>query len=171
MVGDVTETVTVSWAVEWSEVVINALDPGLVPDGSGEALADATARIVAAMAACRVRRHIGFGSPVLGLRPRDVPTVRLRLNRWVDATVREQEYRQMRGMLEAATTTDVDWTIVRFTHRSRRLNRGPSRGLEHMSHFAHEAVGSAATATDLARFAVDQVLGHRFIGAAPAVSC
>ena len=165
-VGDVTDPVAVAAAVAGSEAVINALDPRLDRPTADGALVRATTHIVAAMEARGVRRYIGLGGPVTGISPTERPSAWLRMDRAVMAALHPRRYRQKKQMLAVVTGADLDWTIVRFVHRA----PGAAHGVGYVGRFGHDDVGMWTTAADIAGFAAAQVLEHRFIGAAPAIS-
>lgn len=164
--GELTDPVPVAAAVAWAQVVINALDPRLDRPRRRNALIVGTGHVVAAVADYGVPRYIGLGSPAARLCPQERPTARVRTNQVLLRMFRPRVHRQMRDMFEAATNCGAGWTIVRFFHHS----RGPGYGLKYVGFLGQHEIGAWASAADIARFTVDQVLETRFIDTAPAVS-
>lgn len=166
VVGELIDPVPVAAAVAWAQVVINALDPRLDRPRRRNALIVGTGHVVAAVADYGVPRYIGLGSPAARLCPQERPTAQVRAHQTWLRVFRPRVYRQMRGMFEVATSCGAGWTIVRVFHHS----RGPGHGLKYVGFFGQHEIGAWASAADITRFTVDQVLETRFIDTAPAVS-
>lgn len=167
VVGKLTDVAAVDTAVTAGEAVINALDPRLLHPGSGLSLVQGTGHIVASMQRHGIDRYIGYGTPAIALCPREQPTTRARMTRFVTRCFRPRAYRQMREMLEIVTGSGLDWTLVRFMHTKKD---GKGHGLKHVGLFGQDDIGYCATEADIARFSASQVVDTRYIGAAPAVS-
>lgn len=166
VVGELTDAEAVDTAVAGSEAVINALDPRLRPRSREQCLVQGTRHIVASMHRHGVRRYVGHGTPVVTLCPRDRPTAHIRWHRFLARRLHPHAYRHMTEMLQVVTGSGLDWTIVRFMH----VSHGSARGLKYVGFFGPDPVGSSATAADIARFTVTQILGTAYIHDAPAVS-
>lgn len=166
MRGEITDPVAVAEAVSSGGAVVNALDPRLDRTVRDGALVEATGHIVTAMQAHRVRRYIGLGGPVTGLYPHERPSAWLQVHRALARTLHPDRCRQKQQMLAVVTDADLDWTIVRFAHRT----PGRGRGVNYVGDFGRDHVGTGASAEEIAGFAATQVLSTRFIGAAPAIS-
>ncbi|MGQ1799098.1 NAD(P)-dependent oxidoreductase [Kocuria oceani] len=162
--GQLTDPVAVDTAVAWAEAVVNAVDPRLHRTGAHPV--EGTGQVVTAMGRHGVRRYIGFGSPAVGLCPKERPTPRVRVHRACLKVLRPRVHEQMRQMMAIVTGADLEWTIVRFLRHS----RGRGHGLKYVGYFGHDAIGSHAAAGDIAAFAVTQLLDARHVTAAPAVS-
>ncbi|WP_368823111.1 NAD(P)-dependent oxidoreductase [Kocuria arenosa] len=164
--GDLGDPMAVDTAVAPADAVINALDPRRTRPGRRPPLVEATTTIVAGMHRHGIRRYIGLGTPAVTVCPREQPTARIRWHRFLLRCLQPGTFRQMAGMLHVVTATELEWTIVRFLHANTR----GARGLKHVGHFGPDPVGASATAADIARFAVTQILDTTYIGTAPAVS-
>ncbi|WP_062737250.1 NAD(P)-dependent oxidoreductase [Kocuria turfanensis] len=166
MRGELADPVAVAEAVAWSEAVVNALDPRLDRTVRGGALVEATGHIVTAMQAHQVRRYIGLGGPAAGMHPHERPPMAVRTHRALARALHPERCRQEQQILAVVTGADLDWTIVRFAHRT----PGRGRGVNYVGDFGRDQVGIGASAEEIAGFAATQVLSTRFIGAAPAIS-
>lgn len=166
VVGRITDPAAVDAAVEGAGAVINTLDPRLRPRSRRLSLAEGTGLIVARMHRHGIRRYIGLGTPVVSLCPKEKPTTHIKVHRFLARRFDRRAYRQMAGMLQVVAGSGLDWTIVRFMH----VTGGSSRGLKYVGFFGPGAVGSSATAADIARFTATQILETAYIRDAPAVS-
>ncbi|MEX5236179.1 NAD(P)-dependent oxidoreductase [Kocuria arenosa] len=164
--GQITDPAAVDAALERSGAVINTLDPRLRPRSRRPILVEGTSHIVAGMHRHGIRRYIGHGTPVVTLCPKERPTTRIKVHRYLARHLDPRAYRQMAGMLQVVAGSGLDWTIVRFMH----VTGGSARGLKYVGFFGPGAVGSSATAADIARFTATQVLETAYIRDAPAVS-
>lgn len=166
VIGQITDPAAVDTAVRSAEAVINTLDPRLRPRSRRLSLAEGTGHIVASMHRHGIRRYIGHGTPVVSLCPKEKPTAHIKIHRFLVRRLDPYAYQQMTGMLQVVADSGLDWTIVRFMH----VTGGTARGLKYVGFFGPGAVGSSATAADIARFTATQVLETAYIRDAPAVS-
>ena len=164
--GQITDPAAIDAALEGSGAVINTLDPRLGPRSRRPSLVEGTGHIVAGMHHHGIRRYIGHGTPVVTLCPKERPTARIKVHRYLARHIDPHAYRQMAGMLQVVAGSGLDWTIVRFMHAT----GGSARGLKYVGFFGPGAVGSSASAADIARFTATQVLETAYIRDAPAVS-
>lgn len=166
VIGQITDPAAVDAAMDGAEAVINTVDPRLRPRSRRPGLVEATGHIVAGMHRHGIRRYIGHGTPVVSLCPKEKPTTGLKIRRFLARHLDPHAYRQMAGMLQVVAGSGLDWTIVRFLH----VTGGSARGLKYVGFFGPGAVGSSATAADIARFTATQILETAYIRDAPAVS-
>lgn len=166
VIGQITEPAAIDAAMDGAEAVINTVDPRLRPRSRRPSLVEDTGRIVAGMHRHGIRRYIGHGTPVVSLCPEEKPTTRLKIHRFLARHLDPHAYRQMAGMLQVVADSGLDWTIVRFLH----VTGGSARGLKYVGFFGPGAVGSSATAADIARFTATQILETAYIHDAPGVS-
>ncbi|MFI7495298.1 NAD(P)-dependent oxidoreductase [Kocuria sp. M4R2S49] len=166
VIGQITDPAAVDTALRGSEAVINTLDPRPRPRSRRLSLVEGTGHIVAGMHRHGIRRYIGHGTPVVSLCPKEKPTTRIKVHRFLARHLDPHAYRQMAGMLQVVAGSELDWTIVRFMH----VTGGSARGLKYVGFFGPGAVGSSATAADIARFTATQILETAYIRDAPAVS-
>ncbi|WP_298585331.1 NAD(P)H-binding protein [uncultured Kocuria sp.] len=166
VLGQITDPAAVDAAMDGAEAVINTVDPRLRPRSRRPGLVEATGHIVAGMHRHGIRRYIGHGTPLVSLCPKEKPTTRLKIHRFLARHLDPHAYRQMAGMLQVVAGSGLDWTIVRFLH----VTGGSARGLKYVGFFGPGAVGSSATAADIARFTATQILETAYIRDAPAVS-
>lgn len=166
VLGQITDPAAVDAAMDGAEAVINTVDPRLRPRSRRPGLVEATGHIVAGMHRHGIRRYIGHGTPLVFLCPKEKPTTRLKIHRFLARHLDPHAYRQMAGMLQVVADSGLDWTIVRFLH----VTGGSARGLKYVGFFGPGAVGSSATAADIARFTATQILETAYIRDAPAVS-
>lgn len=166
VIGQITDPAAIDAAMDGAEAVINTVDPRLRPRSRRPSLVEDTGRIVAGMHRHGIRRYIGHGTPVVSLCPKEKPTTRLKIHRFLARHLDPHAYRQMAGMLQVVADSGLDWTIVRFLH----VTGGSARGLKYVGFFGPGAVGSSATAADIARFTATQILETAYIRDAPGVS-
>lgn len=166
VIGQVTDPATVDAALDGAGAVINTMDPRLRPRSRRLSLVEGTGHIVAGMHRHGIRRYIGHGTPVVSLCPKEKPTTRIKVHRFLARRFDRRAYRQMAGMLQVVAGSGLDWTIVRFMH----VTGGSARGLKYVGFFGPGAVGSSATAADIARFTATQILETAYIRDAPAIS-
>lgn len=164
--GQITDPAAVDTALDGAEAVVNTLDPRVRPRARGLDLVEGAGHIVAGMRRRGIRRYIGHGTPVVTLCPKERPTTRIKVHRFLARHLDPRAYRQMAGMLQVVAESGLDWTIVRFMH----VTGGSARGLKYVGFFGPGAVGSSATAADIARFTTSQILETAYIRDAPAVS-
>ncbi|MFF0990938.1 NAD(P)H-binding protein [Kocuria nitroreducens] len=166
MIGQITDPAAIDAAVAGAGAVINTLDPRLRSRSRRPDLVEGTGHIVAGMRRHGIRRYIGYGTPVVSLCPREKPTTRIKVHRFLARHLDPHAYRQLAGMLRVVAGSGLDWTVVRFMH----VTGGRARGLKYVGFFGPGAVGSSATAADIARFTTTQILETAYIHDAPAVS-
>ena len=69
-------------------------------------------------------------------------------------------------MSDVIMTSDLDWTIVRFT----ALRNGPARGVKRYGCNGTDQIGFTVTRADIAAFTAAQLTDSRHHNAAPAIS-
>ena len=69
-------------------------------------------------------------------------------------------------MSQIVVTSDLEWTIARFT----RPTDGPATGNMRAGFLGRDKLGAAITRVDIATFLLDQLDDTGFIRAAPAIS-
>lgn len=69
-------------------------------------------------------------------------------------------------MSDVIMTSDLDWTIVRFT----APKNGPARGVRRYGFYGTDQIGFTVTRADIAAFIAAQLTDSRHHNAAPAIS-
>ncbi|WP_181783151.1 NAD(P)-dependent oxidoreductase [Pseudonocardia pini] len=152
-------------AVRGADAVVSALGPTLRPGVGGRPLTEGTARVVRLMGEEGVRRFVGLATPSLP-DERDRPTLKARVLPVMAGTLFPNALADLRGMTEAVTSSDLDWTVARIT----RPTDGPPTGRTRSGFLGVDAVGSAMRRSDIAAFLVAQLTDHTYVGALPAIS-
>ena len=164
-VGEITDAAAIDRAVAGADAVVSALGPSMDRKATGLPLVEGTRHIVAAMQRHGVRRYVGNGTPSV-LDPRERPTWQTRLSTFMAKTFLRRAHDEMLGMSQAVTTSELDWTIVRFL----APKDGPARGQVRQGFYGTDALGFNVTRADIAAFTAAQVDDPRYVGAAPAIS-
>jgi nucleoside-diphosphate-sugar epimerase len=165
VVGEITDAAAIDRAVAGADAVVSALGPSMDRKAAGLPLVEGTRHIVAAMQRHGVRRYVGNGTPSV-LDPRERPTWQTRLSTFMAKTFLRRAYDEMVGMSQAVTTSELDWTIVRFL----APKDGPARGRLRQGFYGTDRLGFNVTRADIARFTAAQVDDPRYVGATPAIS-
>jgi putative NADH-flavin reductase len=152
-------------SVRGSDAVISALGPSLKLGAKGAAIADGTANIVAAMQAEGVKRFIGLATPSVP-DPRDEPTLKAKVLPVMAGIMFPNALKELLGMTEAVTESELDWTVARIT----RPTDKPAKGTVRAGYLGRDKVGSAMSRADIAAFLVAQLTDDKFVKALPAIS-
>jgi len=152
-------------AVAGSDAVISALGPSLKRSASGSPLADGTRAIVEAMNDAGVRRFIGLATPSIA-DPRDAPHWKHKVLPVMAGLAFPNALAELRGMTEAVTGSDLDYTIARITSPTDK----PATGRIRAGYLGRDKVGSAMTRPDIAAFLVGRLTDTRHIRSMPAIS-
>jgi putative NADH-flavin reductase len=163
--GELTDREAVQRAVAGADAVISALGPSLDRKATGMPLVEGTRRIVEAMKAEGAKRYIGMATPSLR-DPRDSRSALGLIVPFMGRTFLSRAYRELLEMSEIVTTSDLDWTIARFT----RPADGEPTGTVRSGFLGVDRIGASITRSDIAAFLLDQVADTRFSRAAPAIS-
>ncbi len=165
VVGQLVDLAKVTESVRGSDAVISALGPSLRRAAQGTPVTDGTRTIVAAMGAAGVRRFIGLATPSVPDR-RDRPTLKARVLPVLARLAFPNALEELRGMTNAVTESDLDWTIARITQPTDK----PAKGTVRDGFLGVDTVGSAMTRADIAAFLVGQLADDTYLRAAPAIS-
>jgi hypothetical protein len=165
IVAELSDTAAIRKAVDGADAVISALGPQIDPFLRSGPLTEATRTIVAAMHDFGVRRLIALAT-VSVPDPRDRPTLLDRLVPVGIGLLIPGALREVQGISEVVTTSDLDWTLARITAPIDI----PTNGTLRAGFLGRDGVGAPMARTDVAAFLVDQLVDDRFVGAAPAIS-
>jgi nucleoside-diphosphate-sugar epimerase len=124
--GELTDTDRITDAVHGSDAVISALGPSLKRGATGTPVADGTRTIINAMDTTGVRRFIGLATPSIP-DPRDQPTLKARVLPMMAKVLFPHALAELRGMTQAVTDSDLDWTIGRITNPTNKPATGTIR--------------------------------------------
>ena len=163
--AELSDDAAIESVIAGADAVISTLGPPIDPLVTGTPLTEATATIVATMAAAGVRRLIAL-STVSAPDPHDRPGL---LDRMIPVGIGiliPNALKEIQGITEVVTTSGLDWTLARITAPV----DNPSNGTLRAGFLGRDDVGVAMTRTDVAAFLVDQLTDTRFVGAAPAIS-
>jgi putative NADH-flavin reductase len=163
--GELSDTAAVEQAVKGADAVISALGPTLKRSATGTPVTGGTRTIVTAMQAHGVTRFIGLATPSLA-DPRDGSHWKLKILPVGAKLGMPNALRELKGMTEAVTSSDLDYTIARITNPTNK----PATGRVRSGFLGHDKVGSAMSRADIAAFLVDQVTDTRYRRAMPAIS-
>ena len=163
--GELDDPAGVARAVEGADAVISALEPTLRRGATGTPVADGTRDIVEAMKAAGVRRFVGLATPSVA-DPHDRPTLKAKVLPVMARLAFPNALVELVGMIDAVTSSDVDWTIARITSPNDR----PAKGTIRSGFLGRERVGSAMSRADIASFLVGQLTDDTYHRAAPAIS-
>jgi putative NADH-flavin reductase len=152
-------------AIDGADAVISALGPPIDPFLRGTPLTDGTRRIVAAMHDAGVRRLVALAT-VSVPDPRDRPGLLDRLLPIAIGLLIPGALREVQGITEVVSTSDLDWTVARiFAPVDVPANHTVQAGF-----LGRDAIGVEMSRADIAHFLVDQITDRDFVGAAPAIS-
>jgi putative NADH-flavin reductase len=163
--GGLDDPAGIGRAVAGADAVISALGPSLKRGATGTPVSDGTRAIVAAMQAAGARRFIGLATPSIA-DPRDRPTLKSKLLPVLARLALPNALTELRGMSDAVTSSELDWTIARITSP----NDQPATGTIRSGFLGRDKVGSAMTRADIARFLISQLTDTTYHRAAPAIS-
>jgi uncharacterized protein YbjT (DUF2867 family) len=163
--GGLNDPAGIGRAVAGADAVISALGPSLRRGATGTPVSDGTRTIVTAMQAAGARRFIGLATPSVA-DPRDRPTLKSKLLPVLARLALPNALTELRGMTDAVTSSELDWTIARITSP----NDQPATGTIRSGFLGRDKVGSAMTRADIARFLISQLTDTTYHRAAPAIS-
>jgi hypothetical protein len=164
IVAELDDAPAIRKAVDGADAVISALGPAIDPFLRSGPLTEATRTIVAAMHESGVRRLIALAT-VSVPDPRDRPGLIDRLVPVGIGLLIPGALREIQGISEVVTTSELDWTLARITAPIDIPTNGTLR-----AGFLGGDVGAPMARTDVAAFLVDQLTDDRFVGASPAIS-
>jgi hypothetical protein len=164
IVSELDDAPAIRKAVDGADAVISALGPAIDPFLRSGPLTEATRTIVAAMHESGVRRLIALAT-VSVPDPRDRPGLIDRLVPVGIGLLIPGALREIQGISEVVTTSELDWTLARITAPIDIPTNGTLR-----AGFLGGDVGAPMARTDVAAFLVDQLTDDRFVGASPAIS-
>ncbi|WP_435226617.1 NAD(P)-dependent oxidoreductase [Streptomyces sp. Tue6028] len=163
--GQLSDQSAVTQAITGADAVISALGPSLKRSAIGTPLTDGTRTIVQAMHEQKVTRFIGLATPSLADR-RDKPHWKHKVLPVMAKLMFPNALRELEGMTQAVTSSDLDYTIARITNPRNK----PATGRTRSGFLGHDKVGSAMTRADIAAFIVSQLTDTRYKRAMPAIS-
>lgn len=163
--GELADRDAVQRAVAGADTVISALGPSLDRKATGMPLVEGTRAIIDGMQAEGVERYIGMATPSLR-DPRDSRSALGLIVPFMGRTFLSRAYRELLEMSEIVTSSELDWTIARFT----RPVDGAAKGTVRAGFLGVDRIGASITRADIAAFLLDQVADARFSRAAPAIS-
>ena len=163
--AELSERQAIDTAARGAGSVISALGPSLDRRATGMPLVQGTQNIVDAMGAADVQRYVGIATPSLR-DPRDRRSLLGTLVPLMGRLLLPRAYRELLAMSQIVVTSDLEWTIARFT----RPTDGPATGNVRAGFLGRDKLGAAITRADIATFLLDQLDDTRFIRAAPAIS-
>lgn len=152
-------------SVRGSDAVISALGPSLKPGAKGSPIADGTANIVAAMHAEGVKRYIGLATPSVP-DERDLPTIKAKVLPVMAGIMFPNALKELHGMTNAVTESDLDWTVARITNPTDKAKKGTMRA----GYLGRDKIGWAMSRADIAAFLVAQLTDTRYVKTSPAIS-
>ncbi|WP_151483567.1 NAD(P)-dependent oxidoreductase [Streptomyces albicerus] len=163
--GQLSDRDAVEQAVSGADAVVSALGPSLKRSTTGTAVTDGTRTIVQAMEAQQVARFIGLATPSLA-DPQDKPHWKHKVLPVAAGLMFPNALAELKGMTEAVTGSDLDYTIARITNPTDK----PATGRIRSGFLGHDKVGSAMSRADIAAFLVAQLTDTRYRRAMPAIS-
>jgi putative NADH-flavin reductase len=163
--GELSDTTAVEQVLNGADAVISALGPMLKRSATGAPVTEGTRNIVAAMQTHGVTRFIGLATPSLA-DPSDGRHWKLTMLPIGAKLGMPNALRELKGMTEAVTTSDLDYTIARITNPTNK----PATGRIRSGFLGHDKVGSAMSRADIAAFLVAQLTDTRYRRAMPAIS-
>ena len=165
VVGELPAPGAVDRVIDGTDAVISALGPPIDPMVSGSALTEATRSIIDSMRAHGVRRLVALAT-VSVPDPRDRPGVIDRLVPVGIGTLIPGALREVQGIHEAVTTSDLDWTVARIFAPIDI----PANDTLRAGYLGVDDLGTPMARVDIAGFMVDQLEDTTWIGASPAIS-
>ncbi|MFF4835482.1 NAD(P)-dependent oxidoreductase [Streptomyces sp. NPDC001315] len=163
--GQLSDRDAIQQAVTGANAVISALGPSLKRSATGTQLADGTRTVVDVMREQKVSRLIGLATPSLA-DPRDKPHWKHKVLPVMARLMFPDALAELKGMTEAVTSSDLDYTIARITNPTNK----PATGRIRSGFLGHDKVGSAMSRADIAAFLVSQLTDTRYQRAMPAIS-
>ncbi|KKD03145.1 NAD(P)-dependent oxidoreductase [Streptomyces sp. WM6386] len=163
--GQLSDRDAVEQAVSGADAVISALGPSLKRSTTGTQVTDGTRTIVRAMEAQKVARFIALATPSLA-DPQDKPHWKHKVLPVMAGLMFPNALAELKGMTEAVTGSDLDYTIARITNPTNK----PASGRIRSGFLGHDKVGSAMSRADIAAFLVSQLTDTRYRRAMPAIS-
>ncbi|MER5185635.1 NAD(P)H-binding protein [Streptomyces sp. NPDC002896] len=165
VIGQLSDRAAVERAVTGADAVISALGPSLKRSATGTPLTDGTRTIVDVMRVQKLARFIGLATPSL-TDPRDKPHWKHKVLPVMAKLMFPNALTELKGMTEAVTSSDLDYTIARITNPTDKAATGQVRS----GFLGHDRVGSAMSRADIAVFLVSQLTDTRYQRAMPAIS-
>jgi nucleoside-diphosphate-sugar epimerase len=165
VIGEITNAAAIDDAVAGAGAVISALGPSMSRDATGLPLVEGTRHIVDAMKRHDVRRFICNGTPSI-VDKRDKPNLQQTIIGFMGRTTLSRAYQELLQMSDIIMTSDLDWTIVRFSAPT----DGPARGVKRYGFLGTDKIGMRVTRADIAAFTAAQLTDDRYHNAAPAIS-
>ncbi|MCI2422362.1 NAD(P)H-binding protein [Saccharopolyspora sp. K220] len=165
VIGQLSDRDAVQQAVTGADAVISALGPSLKRSATGTPLADGTRIIVQAMEKEKVARFIGLATPSLA-DPRDKPHWKHKVLPVMAQLMFPNALAELKGMTEAVTSSDLDYTIARITNPTNK----PATGRIRSGFLGHDRIGSVMSRADIAAFLTAQLADTRYQRAMPAIS-
>ncbi|WP_405639530.1 NAD(P)-dependent oxidoreductase [Streptomyces sp. NBC_00019] len=163
--GQLSDREAVEQAVSGAEAVISALGPSLKRSMTGTQVTDGTRTIVQTMRAQKVDRFIGLATPSLA-DPRDKPHWKHKVLPVAAGLMFPNALAELKGLTEAVTGSDLDYTIARITNPTDK----PATARIRSGFLGHDKVASAMSRADIAAFLVSQLTDDRYRRAMPAIS-
>lgn len=163
--GELTDSDGVRGALRGSDATISALGPTLKPFATGTPLTEGTRLIVDGMHEHCLHRFIGLATPSV-VDPRDQSHWKHTVLPIMAGTMFPNALKEVRGMTELITASDLEWTIARITNPTNK----PATGRIRAGFLGHDHVGSAMSRADIAAFLVSQLTDRTYIRSAPAIS-
>ncbi|NUP18462.1 MAG: SDR family NAD(P)-dependent oxidoreductase [Streptomyces sp.] len=165
LTGSLSDRAAVEQAVTGADAVISALGPSMKRSVTGTPLTDGAHIIVAATREQKVDRFIGLATPSLA-DPQDKPHWKHKVLPVMARLMFPNALIELRGMTEAVTDSDLDYTIARITNPTNK----PATGHVRSGFLGHDRVGSVMSREDIAAFLVSQLTDTRYRRAMPAIS-
>jgi nucleoside-diphosphate-sugar epimerase len=165
VVGELSDRDAIDAAIRDADAVISALGPSLGRSAGDRALTEGTALIVSLMREEGVRRFVGLATPSIPDR-RDGLHWKQKVLPVMAKLMFPDALTELRGMTEAVTSSDLDWTIARITNPTNRSATGTWRA----GFLGRDKVGSVMSRADIAAFLVAQLTDRTYVAAAPAIS-
>ncbi len=163
--GQLSDRDAVEQAVSGAAAVISALGPSLKRSTTGTQVTDGTRTIVQAMQAQKVTRFIGLATPSLA-DPKDKPHWKHKVLPVAARLMFPNALAELKGMTEAVTGSDLDYTIARITNPTDK----PATDRIRSGFLGHDKIASAMSRADIAAFLVSQLTDDRYRRAMPAIS-
>lgn len=163
--GELDDADAIGRAVAGADAVISALGPSLDRGVTGTPVADGTRKIAEAMKAADVRRFVGLATPSIQDPQDRFSLTGLLLPNLARLTL-ATAYRELVGMTEAVTNSDLDWTIARIIMPTNK----PPQGTVRAGFLGQTRIGWAMSRADIASFLVAQLTDPTWRRAMPTIS-